>query len=120
MYGVNQFDLDSETLTPLTNFSDWTVRDFVTLDEETGYDADYSFIGREGAYEEEDWIKTSGLQKSYDADNPPMKGLRVYKGGSWADAAYWLSPGTRRYLFEDSATSTIGFRCAMIRAGSNF
>lgn len=44
---------------------------------------------------------------------------RVYKGGSWKDVAYWLSPGTRRYLDQDSATSFIGFRCAMIRAGSN-
>ena len=39
--------------------------------------------------------------------------LRVYKGGSWQDVAYWLSPGTRRYLEEDSSTATIGFRCAM-------
>jgi gliding motility-associated lipoprotein GldJ len=44
---------------------------------------------------------------------------RVYKGGSWADVAYWLAPGTRRYLDQDSSTSTIGFRCAMIRAGTN-
>lgn len=41
---------------------------------------------------------------------------RVYKGGSWKDVAYWLSPGTRRYLEQDSSTATIGFRCAMIRA----
>lgn len=46
--------------------------------------------------------------------------VRVYKGGSWADVAYWMSPGQRRYLEEDSATSTIGFRCAMIRAGTNY
>jgi len=45
---------------------------------------------------------------------------RVYKGGSWKDVAYWMSPGTRRYLDQDSATATIGFRCAMIRAGSNY
>ena len=45
---------------------------------------------------------------------------RVYKGGSWKDIAYWLSPGTRRFLDQDSATATIGFRCAMIRAGSNY
>lgn len=44
---------------------------------------------------------------------------RVFKGGSWADIAYWLAPGTRRFLDQDSATSTIGFRCAMIRAGTN-
>ncbi len=46
--------------------------------------------------------------------------VRVYKGGSWKDVAYWMSPGTRRFLDEDSATATIGFRCAMIRAGSNY
>jgi len=45
---------------------------------------------------------------------------RVYKGGSWKDVAYWLSPGTRRFLDQDSATATLGFRCAMIRAGSNY
>jgi len=43
--------------------------------------------------------------------------LRVYKGGSWNDVAYWLSPGTRRALDQDSSTSTIGFRCAMIAIG---
>lgn len=45
--------------------------------------------------------------------------VRVYKGGSWKDVAYWLSPGTRRFMEQDSATSTIGFRCAMINTGSN-
>ncbi len=45
--------------------------------------------------------------------------LRVYKGGSWADVAYWLSPGTRRYMEEDSATAMVGFRCAMIATGRN-
>ena len=45
---------------------------------------------------------------------------RVYKGGSWKDVAYWLSPGTRRYLDQDSSTATIGFRCAMIRADANY
>ncbi|MDQ1087300.1 gliding motility lipoprotein GldJ [Siphonobacter sp. SORGH_AS_1065] len=42
---------------------------------------------------------------------------RVYKGGSWADIAYWLAPGTRRYLDQDSSTATIGFRCSMIASG---
>jgi gliding motility-associated lipoprotein GldJ len=45
---------------------------------------------------------------------------RVYKGGSWKDVAYWMSPGTRRFLDYDSSTATIGFRCAMIKAGSNY
>jgi sulfatase modifying factor 1 len=43
---------------------------------------------------------------------------RVIKGGSWNDRAYWLSPGTRRFLEEDQSSSTIGFRCAMDRLGS--
>ncbi|MCA0233880.1 MAG: SUMF1/EgtB/PvdO family nonheme iron enzyme [Bacteroidetes bacterium] len=45
--------------------------------------------------------------------------LRVYKGGSWNDVAYWLSPGTRRFLSQDSSTAMIGFRCAMISTGRN-
>ncbi len=43
--------------------------------------------------------------------------VRVYKGGSWKDVAYWCSPGTRRFLDKKGRTSTIGFRCAMILAG---
>jgi gliding motility-associated lipoprotein GldJ len=43
---------------------------------------------------------------------------RVYKGGSWADRAYWLSPGTRRFMEEDKSSRTVGFRCAMIKMGS--
>jgi len=42
---------------------------------------------------------------------------RVYKGGSWADRAYWMSPGNRRYLDQDQSTATIGFRCVMDRVG---
>jgi formylglycine-generating enzyme required for sulfatase activity len=44
--------------------------------------------------------------------------VRVYKGGSWKDRAYWLSPGTRRFLLETEARDDIGFRCAMIRVGT--
>ena len=43
---------------------------------------------------------------------------RVFKGGSWNDHAFWLSPGTRRFLEEEQALSTLGFRCAMDRMGS--
>lgn len=45
---------------------------------------------------------------------------RVYKGGSWRDRAYWMSPGTRRFLDQELATDYIGFRCAMDRVGSPF
>jgi gliding motility-associated lipoprotein GldJ len=43
--------------------------------------------------------------------------VRVYKGGSWNDRAYWMSPGTRRWLDEEQALAWLGFRCAMIRVG---
>ena len=42
---------------------------------------------------------------------------RVIKGGSWNDRAYWLSPGTRRFMQEDQAASTVGFRCAQTYLG---
>ncbi len=43
---------------------------------------------------------------------------RVYKGGSWRDRGYYLSPGTRRFVNEDQSSDDIGFRCAMVRVGS--
>jgi sulfatase modifying factor 1 len=43
---------------------------------------------------------------------------RVIKGGSWADRAYWLSPGARRFKEGEKADRTVGFRCAMTRTGS--
>ncbi len=45
---------------------------------------------------------------------------RVYKGGSWADGPYYLSPSTRRYLDENQSSSTIGFRCAMNKIGTTY
>ena len=60
-----------------------------------------------------------GEAAMYDYGNKTLIGntTRVYKGGSWKDRAYWLSPGTRRYLEEDQSTDYIGFRCAMDRVG---
>jgi gliding motility-associated lipoprotein GldJ len=43
--------------------------------------------------------------------------VRVFKGGSWRDRAYWLDPAQRRYYPQDMATSDIGFRCAMSKVG---
>jgi len=43
---------------------------------------------------------------------------RVIKGGSWADRAYWMSPGTRRYQQANLGSSTVGFRLVMDRLGS--
>jgi formylglycine-generating enzyme required for sulfatase activity len=60
----------------------------------------------------------SGVTYGYGVTTLISDKSRVIKGGSWNDRAYWLSPGSRRYLEEDQASSTIGFRCAMDRVGS--
>jgi len=75
---------------------------------------DLNPLRRDGYLDEEDGYDTKGFQSVINDHT------RVYKGGSWKDVAYWMSPGTRRYIAEDSATATIGFRCAMIRAGTNY
>lgn len=60
--------------------------------------------------------------KKYDKSNKRTTlvndDVRVYKGGSWRDRAYWLDPAQRRYFPQDIATDFIGFRCAMSRVGS--
>lgn len=43
---------------------------------------------------------------------------KVYKGGSWNDRAYWMSPGTRRFMQANQSSATVGFRCVMDRLGS--
>ena len=62
------------------------------------------------------------LIKGYDVSNNRTTlindEVRVYKGGSWRDRAYWLDPAQRRYLPQYMATDYIGFRCAMSRVGS--
>ncbi|NGZ89370.1 gliding motility lipoprotein GldJ [Psychroflexus maritimus] len=44
--------------------------------------------------------------------------VRVIKGGSWRDRAYWLDPAQRRYYPQHMATDYIGFRNAMSKVGS--
>ena len=58
--------------------------------------------------------QTSGENPTTLIDDQAM----VVKGGSWRDRAYWMGPGTRRYLDKRQSTSWIGFRCAMVRVGS--
>jgi len=65
-----------------------------------------------------DGDSSSGVSYGYGITSLISDKSRVVKGGSWNDRAYWLSPGARRHLEEDQASSTIGFRCAMTRLGS--
>jgi formylglycine-generating enzyme required for sulfatase activity len=65
-----------------------------------------------------DGDSTSGVSYGYGVTSLVSDKSRVFKGGSWDDRAYWLSPGTRRYLEEDQSTRSLGFRCAMSHYGS--
>lgn len=62
------------------------------------------------------------MERKYDKSNKRTTlindAVRVYKGGSWRDRAYWLDPAQRRFFPQDMATDYIGFRCAMSRVGS--
>ncbi|MGL5113134.1 MAG: gliding motility lipoprotein GldJ [Flavobacterium sp.] len=62
------------------------------------------------------------MSRKYDASSKRTTlindDVRVYKGGSWRDRAYWLDPAQRRYLPQDMATDYIGFRCAMSSVGA--
>ncbi|MCH8904410.1 MAG: SUMF1/EgtB/PvdO family nonheme iron enzyme [Bacteroidetes bacterium] len=55
---------------------------------------------------------------TYSVESLISNQARIYKGGGWKDLAFYLSPGTRRYLDENQSTNDIGFRCAMNRVGS--
>jgi gliding motility-associated lipoprotein GldJ len=61
------------------------------------------------------------MVKKYDKSNNRTTlvndDVRVYKGGSWRDRAYWLDPASRRYFPQDMATDYIGFRNAMSKVG---
>ncbi|CAH1000580.1 Hercynine oxygenase [Neolewinella maritima] len=70
-------------------------------------------------YDYLDGDEESGAEYATDEYTLISDKARVYKGGSWADRAYWLSPGTRRYLDQDRSSRTIGFRCAMVRVGNS-
>ena len=67
-----------------------------------------------------DWSNKDNAQQDftkqmYDYGNTTLISdrSRVYKGGSWADGPYYLSPSVRRFMEETQGSSTVGFRCAM-------
>jgi formylglycine-generating enzyme required for sulfatase activity len=66
----------------------------------------------------EDPTKEGNVMYDYGSTSLVNDKAHVYKGGSWRDRAYYLNPGTRRFMDERKATPTIGFRCAMDRVGS--
>lgn len=79
------------------------------------YDRNYTGNDERGYM---DGDSLSGFVYDYGRTSLVNNQSRVIKGGSWNDRAYWLSPGTRRFMQESHASSTVGFRCVMDRLGS--
>jgi sulfatase modifying factor 1 len=65
-----------------------------------------------------DGDKESIVEYKYGISTLISDQARVIKGGSWADRAFWLSPGARRFLEQNKSSRAVGFRCAMVRTGS--
>lgn len=64
----------------------------------------------ESAYE---FVNDFNPQYQYNAlpNDPPVLKRKVIRGGSWKDVSYFMRNGTRTFEYQDSATSSIGFRC---------
>jgi gliding motility-associated lipoprotein GldJ len=73
---------------------------------------------------QDEGLEPSALAKvMYESSGETIKTLindeaMVIKGGSWNDRAYWMGPGTRRFLDKRQSKAWLGFRCAMVRVGS--
>jgi gliding motility-associated lipoprotein GldJ len=65
---------------------------------------------------------STGLIREYDKSSERTtlidNEIRVIKGGSWRDRAYWLDPAQRRFYHQDMSTDYIGFRNAMSMSGA--
>lgn len=69
-------------------------------------------------YLDEEFYNDGENQYEYGVTSLINNQAHVYKGASWNDRAYFMAPGTRRFLDEEQSLSTLGFRCAMHRVGA--
>lgn len=70
----------------------------------------------EDAYDQGAYLQNSKLKpKANTSDNP----IKVVRGGSWRDVAYFLQVSTRDKEHMDSARSFIGFRTVVAAPGPN-
>lgn len=115
-----------------TNFSKGDNRDFRDGDKQSSryYSQNTPLSEEERMYNSPehqvtavtDSLGNTTMERQYDTSSDRTtlvdNEVRVYKGGSWRDRAYWLDPAQRRFFPQDMATDYIGFRNAMSRVGS--
>ncbi len=109
---LKRVEMTEERIGDRQNFSKSDYRNYSDGDINSSLD----FVQKETAGQ--DGSGRMYAQKGSDMSSLVNDETRVYKGGSWKDRAYWLSPGTRRFLHQEEAREDLGFRCAMIRVGS--
>lgn len=104
-YGI----LERDTVANFTNYKDGDYQsvviegdDWVAQRDSTNLSSDKMYLPGEG----------SAIARISDHS-------RVYKGGSWKDRPFWLSPGNRRYMDERESANDLGFRCAMTHLGDS-
>lgn len=124
---IERTDLDDEDTRYRTQFDKGYNVNFRDGDNSSSrrYDrADDEEYSSQIMYKSPDYNDTNLDNDVFDYDSDISKTtlindqVRVFKGGSWKDRAYWLDPAQRRFYPQDQATDFIGFRCAMSRLGS--
>lgn len=106
-------NVTSEHAAGRRNYTKADYKNFQDGDVQSSQDYSVTEADKEKGGSSRMYANTQGDMSSLITDN-----ARVYKGGSWKDRAYWLSPGTRRFLDENASKDDLGFRCAMTRVGS--
>jgi sulfatase modifying factor 1 len=96
-----------------TNYQKADYRNYKDGDQNSRIDYENTEVGQGVASSNEMYSAKATDMSSLVSDE-----VRVYKGGSWKDRVYWLSPGARRFLNQSESRADIGFRCAMISIGS--
>jgi len=86
------------------NVSEWCLDDFNPSSVPTVWDLNPQYINKK-AYD-----KLGNSRTDFNT-------MKVVRGGSWKDVAYFIETGTRSNEYKDSTRSYIGFRCAMTNLG---
>ena len=102
---------------PVTTEENMNRRNYSSSDNINFLDGDF-----DSQLKTDDWLdepQTNTTNDMYEFGKTSLitDNSKVYKGGSWNDRAYWMVPGTRRFLDQSLSTASIGFRCAMDRLG---
>lgn len=115
LYNALPGKFDRKTIADYSNFRDGDKQSSLDYDRGGEADSSNSYNMYNGPVQRF-FVDAKGkviLQKdSKERTSAITNNVRVVKGGSWQDTAYWLDPGQRRYKDQNTAYGWIGFRVA--------